>query len=109
MSLKLLPTLLLTLAFADPRSASKTKPIKETSLTGCLDQRQETYVLTSGADMSTLTTLKGKSFSDDNFARYVGQKVKVSGSVEANTMQVRRIDKVADTCSDAKANTPISR
>ena len=97
--MRFLSTLVMALAIvAAPQSPNPTS-VKETSLTGCLDQREQTYVLSSGADMSTVTKLKGKSFSDDNFARYVGKKVTVSGAMEGDTLQVRKIEQVADTCS----------
>jgi hypothetical protein len=98
-------TVLLTLLVLTTGFADKTKPNsrqatpKETAVTGCLDQRQEGYILSDSADMAKVITLKGKAFSDDNFARFIGQKVTVHGTVEGGTMQVRKISKVADTCS----------
>jgi hypothetical protein len=68
-------------------------------ITGCLDQRGESYVLKSEKDMKEVTALKGKAFSDDNFARYVGHTVTVYGSKDRDLFQVMKIVNVADTCA----------
>ena len=71
----------------------------QTTATGCLDQRGEHYVLRSEADMSRISTLKAKGFTDDNFARYIGHKVTVHGRQDGETFEVVRIENVSDTCS----------
>ena len=99
--------LLALAAFPDqqtPGSNPQSRPPKpkravETVLTGCLDQRGETYVLSSTSNMSKTTTLKGKTFSDDNFARYVGKKVSVRGTMRSEALEVSAVEKLADTCS----------
>jgi hypothetical protein len=68
-------------------------------ITGCLDQRGERYVLKSKEDMKEVTALKGKAFSDDNFARYVGHTVTVYGSKDRDVFQVMKVVNVADTCA----------
>ena len=50
---------------------------KTTSITGCVDQRGERYVLSGMRQMKTIAVLRGKGFSDDNFARYVGHTITV--------------------------------
>ena len=78
--------------------ATKPKATQQ-QITGCLDQRSENYVLKSEKDMTAVTTLKGKAFSDDNFARYVGHTVTVSGTKDGDLFWVTKIVNVADTCS----------
>jgi hypothetical protein len=78
--------------------AGKAKAAQQ-QITGCLDQRAEAYVLKSEKDMTAVTTLKGKAFSDDNFARYVGHTVTVSGTMDGDLFWVTKIVNVADTCS----------
>jgi hypothetical protein len=87
---------------ADTKS---TKPKKETrsrqaaaNITGCVDQKGTTYVLTGAGTMQRGTTLQGRAFSDDNFARYVGHKVKVTGESREGVFHVDKVDKVAETC-----------
>jgi hypothetical protein len=82
------------------RKAAEPASSRQTTITGCLDQRGEQYVIRSIDDMARVTALKGKGFSDDNFARYIGQQVKVEGEASKGmTFQVTKIDKVADSCS----------
>ena len=81
------------------KPSRQTQKAKQTTITGCLDQRGDRYVLSSESDMSKLTTLKGKAFSDDNFARYIGHKVTVHGTLNAESFEVTKIDNISDTCS----------
>ena len=77
-----------------------TKPkATQQQITGCLDQRGEAYVLKSEKDMTAVTTLKAKAFSDDNFARYVGHTVSVSGAKDGDSFWVTKIVNVANTCA----------
>lgn len=87
------------LGFAGPDPKQKASPTKSQKITGCLDQRGEGYVLKSEKDMKDVTKLKGKAFSDDSFARYVGHKVTVSGDRDGELLLVTKIVNVADTCS----------
>jgi hypothetical protein len=82
-----------------PKPSRQTQKAKQTTMTGCVDERGERYVLSSESDMSKLTTLKGKAFSDDNFARYVGHKVTVHGSLNGESFEVTKIDNISDTCA----------
>jgi hypothetical protein len=87
------------------RKAAEPAASRQTSITGCLDQRGEEYVIRSTDDMARVTAVKGKGFSNDNFARYIGQQVRVQGAASKgaasndSTFEVTKIDKVADTCS----------
>jgi hypothetical protein len=85
-----------------PKTTQKAR-LASTSLTGCLDQQGETYVLRELATAGAVSTLKGKAFSDDNFARYVGHKVTVHGTVqkegETSVVQVNKVDDAGPGCS----------
>ena len=109
-----MPRLLLALFLAVPLAWSapetQTKKTKDqvkksasTSLTGCLDQQGETYVLRELGTAGAVATLKGKGFSDDNFARYVGHKVTVHGTVDkpeqATVFYVTKVDDAGAGCS----------
>jgi hypothetical protein len=93
----------LTLSASPDKNPKKTTPsspkTNQETMTGCLDQRGERYVLTSETDMTAVTQLKGKGFSDDNFARYIGQKVTIQGKANGSIFEVVKVTKVADTCS----------
>ena len=73
------------------------------SLTGCLDQQGEGYVLRDLGSARAVSSLKGKAFSDDNFARYVGHKVTVHGTIEkqgqASVVHVTKVDDEGPGCS----------
>ena len=86
-------------AAPDKKPAKPAKSSPQASMTGCLDQRGESYVLGDEKDMSKKTTLKAKGFSDDNFARYVGHKVLVRGTSSGDVFEVVKIEDVAESCS----------
>src|SRR4051794_21891173 len=83
-----------------PKGATKAAV---STMTGCIDQRGEQYVLTGDKELNAVAVLHGEGFSDDNFARYVGHKVSVEGTssreTEILTVRVRKITDIADTCS----------
>ena len=95
---------LASLLCANPEEKRQNKPITasektQSSITGCLDQRGERYILASEADMSKVTVLKGKGMPDDNFARYIGHKVTVRGAQNRDIFEVTKIENISDTCS----------
>ena len=84
------------------RKPGKTQSGTAESMTGCLDQRGEAYFI-AGPDLKAEAQLKGKTFSDDNFARYIGHLVTVTGSVDRTSAEkpvvsVVKIENVKDTC-----------
>jgi hypothetical protein len=87
---------------AKAKENSKKSAPKQQSLTGCLDQQGETYVLRGLAAAGVLATLKGEAFPDDNFARYVGHKVTVHGSMqkegESAVLRVTKVDDAGPGC-----------
>lgn len=68
------------------------------SMTGCVDQQGETYRLLPEGQAVGGVELRGRAFSDDNFARYLGSKVTVRGSLEGNVFHVTDIRQVSETC-----------
>ena len=87
---------------AGPAEKKARKPA-ETTLTGCMDQRGDIFVLRGDVQLKTITVLHGVGFSDDNFARHMGHKVTVNGTLanegDQKVMKVRKITTVSDVCS----------
>jgi hypothetical protein len=82
------------------RPRPKPRPVTQAAV-GCLDQRGETYVLTGDRELRRIVTLHGDGFSDDNFARYLGHKVKVQGRLAepgSSVFNVRDIVTISETC-----------
>jgi hypothetical protein len=82
----------------------KTKRTEKTSsFTGCIDQKGENYVLTGDTQLRTIAILHGEGFDDDNFAREMGHKVVVQGTLagdaEPKTIRVKKVTKISDTCA----------
>jgi len=73
----------------------------EQSMVGCVDQQGSAYVL---RDVKTdqLITLQSTGNADDNFARFVGHQVQVSGSASSGGLKVTQIGQVADMCPIGK-------
>lgn len=90
-------------AFPQPKRAPKGGD--RVTMTGCIDQRGERYILTEDERLNKRAVLRGRAFSDDNFARYVGHRVTVQGSSspegEERIISVDRLDDVAETCAPA--------
>jgi hypothetical protein len=89
---------------ASPEEKHEKKPAAasentQSSLTGCLDQRGERYIVASEGDMSKVTALKAKGMPDDNFARYIGHKVTLRGVQKGEIFEVVKIENISDTCS----------
>jgi hypothetical protein len=88
------------------KAPGKTKPPraeKTHSFTGCIDQKGENYVLTGDRELHTIAILHGDGFNDDNFARDMGHKVIVEGSLagdaDPKTIRVKKVTKVSDSCA----------
>ena len=59
------------------------------TLTGVIDQKGNDFVLSGDQGMQTAAVLRARGFTDDNFARFVGNRVQVRG--ELTTEGDRRI------------------
>jgi hypothetical protein len=78
---------------------------KMDSLTGCVDEKTEVYILRTDDALKELATLEPVGFDKTNFARFVGHKVTVSGQLNATTtpptMRVSSLDHIknlSDMC-----------
>lgn len=76
------------------------KRVPETRMAGCLDQRDGQYILADEKSLEKLLRLEPAGFNRENFARYVGHKVAVTGQKEGqDVFRVREIKTVAETCA----------
>lgn len=82
----------------NPARAAKTA-----SFTGCIDQKAENYVLTGDRELRTIAVLHGDGFDDDNFARDMGHKVTIEGTLagdaDPKTIRVKKVTKISDSCA----------
>jgi hypothetical protein len=76
---------------------------KKQTLTGCVDQRGNDFVLTGDKELHDIAVLHYVGISDDNFAREVGHKVTVEGTLskKGNTriMRVTKLTTISESCS----------
>ncbi len=91
-------------AFGQEKKAPKqTRRASTNTFTGCIDQRGDNFVLTEDKEMRTIAVLHGEGFSDDNFAREMGHKVTVEGSLtndsDPKVIRVTKVTRIADSCS----------
>jgi hypothetical protein len=91
---------------AAPPQSGKTKSGAKASLTGCVDERDGQYVLTNDTDLRPTARLKPAAGTpEDNFARHMGEKVKVVGVLSKEeplpVMTVESVDTVSQTCAPA--------
>ena len=97
--------LLLALAFSPlaTRAADPPQAVKESQLTGCLDEDEDSqYVLRGDKDLQLLARLEPDGFAVQSFAKYLGHKITVTGRVATDSgksvMKVKKIQDVAKTC-----------
>jgi len=87
---------------ADPK-ASKAEPKEKTaSLTGCMDEQEGQWVLVNDKTMAVLAHLAADGFPTEGFAKHMGQKVTVRGTVISDgpraQFKVRTIETISETC-----------
>jgi hypothetical protein len=92
-------------AAASPQ-AGKAKTAAKASLTGCVDEHDGQYVLTNDTDLKPTARLQPAAGSpEDNFARFMGQKVTVRGTLSSEQplpiMTVENLKPVSQTCAPA--------
>jgi hypothetical protein len=109
---KLMALLILAVgvAAAAPQQG-KARPAAKASLTGCVDERDGQYVLTNDTNLQPTARLKPAAGSpEDNFARYMGQKVTVRGVLSKEetlpSMTVESVQTVSQTCAPASEGQP---
>ena len=98
--------LLLIAPLATPAQKQKKSPVKMDTMTGCVDEKTDVYVLRSDDMLKELATLEAIGFEKTNFARFVGHKVSITGKLvtttDPPTMQVSNFDNIkniSDICT----------
>lgn len=99
-----------SVAVAFPQSG-KSRLAGKASLTGCVDERDGQYVLTNDTNLQPTARLQPAAGSpEDNFARYMGQKVTVRGVLSKQDplplMTVESLKSVSQTCAPAAQEQP---
>jgi hypothetical protein len=100
----LLGLLIITFCMAAaPQQPDKARPAKA-SLNGCVDEHDGQYVLTNDTNLQPIARLKPAAGSpEDNFARHVGHKVTVTGTLLKEeplpVMTVGSVVVVSETCT----------
>jgi hypothetical protein len=76
------------------------------SMTGCVDEQNGRYVLTNDSDLALIAILEADGFPTEAFAKHLGHKVTVRGTVIPGgpqpTFKVRSVAAVSDTCSPSQ-------
>lgn len=97
---------ILLLPIAAPAQKEKKTPANMQTLTGCVDEKTDLYILRSDDMLKELATLESVGFDRTNFARFVGHKVSISGQLvtttEPPTMRVSNLDhikNISDICA----------
>jgi hypothetical protein len=91
----------------------KQQPKKESkstsdSMTGCVDEQSGRYVLTNDRDLALIAILEADGFPTEAFAKHMGHKVTVQGTIIPSgtgtqpTFKVRSVVAVSDTCAPAQ-------
>jgi len=85
------------------KKAPAAKKTPETSLSGCVDEKEGHYVLVDDRSLNPVAGLEADGFPTEGFAKFMGQKVTVRGiSNSAGTppvFKVRIIETVSETCA----------
>jgi hypothetical protein len=99
--------LLLFAPLAEPAAKKKkiTKPQTQT-IAGCVDEKSSDFVLRTDDMLKELAALEPVGFEKQNFARFVGHKVSVSGELitttQPPTIRVTSLDNIkniSDICA----------
>jgi len=98
--------LLLNMPLTAQSQKQKKSPVKMDTVTGCVDEKTDVYILRSDDQLRELATLEPVGFDRTNFARFVGHKVAVSGQLvtttQPPTIRVSSLDHVkniSDICA----------
>jgi uncharacterized protein with LGFP repeats len=99
-------------AVGDVEQEKKQTPAKKKSeqgsaVTGCVDQQDGQYVLVDDRKREAFANLVAEGFPTEGFAKHLGHKVTVRGTVSpggARTeVKVRSIETVSETCGPQEA------
>jgi hypothetical protein len=90
----------------------KKAPAKEkngsASMTGCVDEQEGHYILIDDRSRDPIASLEAEGFETEGFAKHVGHKVTVRGTVNPGgahpLFRVRSIETVSETCGPQPAH-----
>jgi len=83
-----------------PKKNSKAKS-ESSSMTGCIDEQDGRYVLIDDRTRATIANLEAEGFPTEGFAKHVGHKVTVRGTVNPGDVplfRVRSVETIRETC-----------
>jgi len=87
---------------AEPKEKADPKG-QMAALTGCVDEQDGKWVLVNDQTMAIVAKLAADGFPMEAFAKYMGHKVNVRGTVSSDdsgsTFKVREIKTISDTCA----------
>jgi hypothetical protein len=85
----------------EPKKESKAKS-NSASMTGCVDEADGHYILINDRTRAPIANLEAEGFPVEGFAKHLGHKVTVRGTVnpagDRPLFRVRSIDTISDTC-----------
>ncbi len=86
------------------KPAPKKKQLaKVTSMTGCVDQREEGFFLAEDKELKPIAKLEGDDPERRSFAKYLGNKVTVTGTVSSAgpppSIRVREVKVISEICA----------
>jgi hypothetical protein len=87
-----------------PKTDPQAKPEpKLASLTGCMDEQEGQWVLVNDQTMAIIANLAADGFPTEAFAKHMGHKITVRGTVSSGgtrpIFKVRTIETVSETCA----------
>ena len=72
------------------------------AMTGCIDEDNGHYVLIHDRTRATIANLEAEGFPTEGFAKHVGHKVTVRGTVntagDVPLVRVRSVETISETC-----------
>jgi hypothetical protein len=96
----------LALAAQQEQQPKKESKSESASMTGCVDEQDGRYVLTNDSDLALIAILEADGFPTEAFAKHMGHKVTVRGTVIPGgtqpTFKVRSVAAVSDICSPSQ-------
>jgi hypothetical protein len=102
-----LGTVAVPAAQKDQKGAEGKQQQSTTTLTGVIDQKGSEFVLSGEQAMKTTAVLRAKGFTDDNFARFVGNRVQVRGELTTEgDRQILTVRSLADLKSLGPSGSP---
>jgi hypothetical protein len=108
LALCMMPTILSAMADSPDQQQKENRQVPSKakaeagSMTGCVDQQDGKYVLVDDRSLSPVADLEADGFPTEGFAKHVGNKVTVRGTVNSNgprpLVKVRSIQRVSEGC-----------